>query len=90
MIIIFLLQRLGDLGELASHGSLHQYLVHLHKKGAVPVTSFRWGKTHVISVCNAQAFKELVGLVNRPGAEYSSKQAHLRILRPFSPLRAPV
>jgi hypothetical protein len=59
--------RLGDLGELAKHGSLHQYLLHLHKNGEVPVTSFWWEKTKVVSVCNPQSFKELVGLVDRPG-----------------------
>ncbi len=59
--------RLGDLKELSKHGSLHQYLLHLHGNGKVPVTSFWWGKTQVVSVCSPQAFKELVVLVNRPG-----------------------
>ncbi len=59
--------RLGDLGELAKHGSLHQYLLHLHKNGEVPITSFWWGKTKTVSVCSPQAFKELAGLVDRPG-----------------------
>ena len=57
---------LGDLGELPKHSSLCQYLLHLHVNGEVPVTSFWWGKTHTVSVCSPQAFKELVGLVHRP------------------------
>lgn len=61
------LDRTGDLGELSKYGSLHQYLLHLHGNGEVPVTSFWWGKTHVVSVCSPLAFKELVGLVQRPG-----------------------
>ena len=61
---------IGDLGELSKHGSLHQYLLHLHVNGEVPVTSFWWGKTHIVSVCSPQAFKELVGLVHRPGKGY--------------------
>ena len=62
----FFLNRLGDLGVLAEHGSLHQYLLHLHDNGKVPVTSFWWAKTHVVSVCSPQAFKESIRLVNRP------------------------
>ena len=58
---------IGDLGEFPKHGSLHQYLLHLHVNGEVPVTSFWWGKTHIVSVCSPQAFRELVGLVHRPG-----------------------
>ena len=61
---------IGDLGELSKCGSLHQYLLHLHVNGEVPVTSFWWGKTHTVSVCSPQAFKELVGLVHRPGKGY--------------------
>ena len=38
-------------------------------KWGIPVTSFWWAKLHVVSVCSPQAFKELVGLVDRPGRE---------------------
>ena len=66
---MYLLFSIGDMGELNKCGSLHQYLMHLHEKGKVPVTSFWWAKLHVVSVCSPQAFKELVGLVERPGKE---------------------
>ena len=64
--LFFVSDRLGDLGVLAEHGSLHQYLLYLHDNGKVPVTSFWWGKIHVVSVCSPQAFKDSVRLVNRP------------------------
>ena len=66
---MYLLFSIGDMGELKKCGSLHQYLMHLHENGEVPVTSFWWAKLHVVSVCSPQAFKELVGLVDRPGRE---------------------
>jgi len=31
------------------------------------VTSFWWGKEHVVSVCSPQAFKDTVKLTDRPG-----------------------
>ena len=60
---------LGDLGELKKHGSIHEYAEYLHESGKIPVTSFWWAKTHVVSVCSAEAFKELSGLLYRPGKE---------------------
>ena len=59
--------RIGDLGELAAKGSLQEYLYHLHDTGCCPVTSFWWGKTHVVSVCSPQAFKDTVKLTDRAG-----------------------
>ena len=66
---MYLLFSIGDMGELKKCGSLHQYLMHLHAHGEVPVTSFWWAKTHVVSVCSPQSFKELVGLLDRPSKE---------------------
>ena len=35
-----LLYRKGDLDELSKHGSLHQYLLHLHQNGHQPIATF--------------------------------------------------
>ncbi len=51
---------------MTKYGSLHQFLLHLHDNGRVPVSSFWWGKTHVVTLCSPQAFKESVVFVNRP------------------------
>ena len=59
--------RTGDLEEMGAKGSLHEYLYHLHDKGHCPVTSFWWGKEHVVSVCSPQAFKDTIKLTDRPG-----------------------
>ena len=59
--------RTGDLEEVGAKGSLHEYLYHLHDKGHCPVTSFWWGKEHVVSVCSPQAFKDTVKLTDRAG-----------------------
>ena len=56
----------GDLDGLGDHGSLHQYLLHLHDQGRCPVTSFWWAKTHVVSVCSPRAFEDTQKLYNRP------------------------
>ena len=67
-VLIFNCFRKGDLDVMMKKfGSLHQYLLHLHDNGKSPVISFWWGKTHVVSFCSPQAFKESAVLVNRPG-----------------------
>lgn len=58
-------EQLGDLGELGKAGSLHEYLLQLHKHGQHPVVSFWWGKEQVVSVCSPQAFKDTVKLTDR-------------------------
>ena len=52
---------------MGAKGSLHEYLYHLHDKGHCPVTSFWWGKEHVVSVCSPQAFKDTIKLTDRAG-----------------------
>ena len=66
-VLSITLYRLGDLGEMSAKGSLHEYLTHLHDEGRCPVTSFWWGKEHVVSVCSPQAFKDTVRLTDRAG-----------------------
>ena len=66
-VLSITLYRLGDLGEMSAKGSVHEYLAHLHDEGRCPVTSFWWGKEHMVSVCSPQAFKDTVRLTYRAG-----------------------
>ena len=65
-VILILVFSLGDLGLLSKHGSLHQYLLHLHDNGRIPITVFWWGTQRVVSVCSPQLFKETMKLTYRP------------------------
>lgn len=69
VVLTSLSLRLGDIGELTKAGSLHEYLTLLHDEGRCPVTSFWFGKEHVVSVCSPQAFKDTVKLTDRAGEE---------------------
>ena len=61
--------RAGDLKELSKHGSLHQYLVHIHKSGKQPIAVFWWGKQKVVSICSPELFKDTIKLTNRPSKD---------------------
>lgn len=65
-VFLILLHSSGDLGELSKHGSLHEYLLFLHKHGQQPISTFHWGKQRVVSVCSAELFKETMKLTYRP------------------------
>lgn len=65
--------RLGDIGEVGKAGSLHEYLTILHDEGRCPVTSFWFGKEHVVSICSPQAFKDTVKLTDRAGEQRREK-----------------
>ena len=55
------------MGDVSAKGSVHEYLDHLHDGGRCPVTSFWWGKEHVVSVCSPQAFKDIIKLTDYSG-----------------------
>ena len=57
---------MGDLRKARSFGSLHDYLMQLHKGGRCPVTSFWWQNQHVVSVCSPEAFKDTENVYNKP------------------------
>ena len=57
---------MGDLNELSHHGSLHQYLLHLHQNGRQAMAVFWWGKQRVVSVCSPELLKETIKLTYRP------------------------
>lgn len=58
--------QLGDLGVAFSSGSLHDFLLELHREGRCPVSSFWWRDQRVVSVCSPRAFKDTEHLYNRP------------------------
>ncbi|XP_065890921.1 cytochrome P450 20A1-like isoform X4 [Dysidea avara] len=54
--------------EVHKHGSLHEYLLHLHKNGHQPIVAFWWGQQRVVSICSPETFKDTIKLTNRPKA----------------------
>ncbi|KAL4227899.1 hypothetical protein ACF0H5_013340 [Mactra antiquata] len=55
----------GNLGDLAEQGSLHEFLLYLHKRYG-PIASFWWGPQYVVSIANDALFKEHHGVFDRP------------------------
>ncbi|KAL4227902.1 hypothetical protein ACF0H5_013343 [Mactra antiquata] len=55
----------GNLGDIAKHGSLHEFLLYLHKRYG-PIASFWWGPQYVVSIANDALFKEHHGVFDRP------------------------
>ena len=62
---------LGNLPDVAAHGSLHEYLMHLHLKHG-DVVGFWFNRTRVISIGSAAHFKCTSKLVNRPKLFFAS------------------
>ena len=58
--------RNGDLDEINKHGSLHQYLLHLHQNGHQPINTFWWGQERLVSVCSTELIKDAAKLTNTP------------------------
>jgi len=52
--------------EAQKHGSVHEYLLHLHKNGHEPVVAFWWGQQRVVSICSPEAFKDALKLTKKP------------------------
>ena len=71
--ILYTNYRKGDLEVIPAKGGFNEYLYHLHDKGHCPVTSFWWGKEHVVSVCSPQAFKDTIKLTDRPSEQEKEK-----------------
>ena len=63
--------RKGDMVEVHKHGSLHEYLLHLHKNGHQPIVAFWWGQQRVVSICSPETFKDTIKLTNRPSEWYN-------------------
>ncbi|XP_053373354.1 cytochrome P450 20A1-like [Mercenaria mercenaria] len=55
----------GNLGDIAKAGSLHEFLLDLHKQFG-PIASFWWGPRYVVSIANADLFKQHHNVFDRP------------------------
>ncbi|XP_062516531.1 cytochrome P450 20A1-like [Corticium candelabrum] len=58
-------EKLGNLGDIAEAGSLHQYLLNLHDKYG-PLASFWWNEKLVVSLASPELFKQTSRLFDRP------------------------
>lgn len=56
----------GNIDDITSAGSFHEFLVDLHEKFG-PIASFWYGPKYCISVGSATAFKDIQHLTDRPG-----------------------
>eukprot|EP00105_Crassostrea_gigas_P006249 XP_011420113.2 PREDICTED: cytochrome P450 20A1 [Crassostrea gigas] len=55
----------GNLGDIAKAGSLHQYLIDLHKQYG-DITAFWMGQEFVVSICSPELFKQQSAVFDRP------------------------
>ena len=62
---IFIICRDGNFGDIAKAGSLHQFLLGLHKQFG-PIASFWWGKIYVVSIASWDLFEEHQYLHDKP------------------------
>jgi cytochrome P450 family 20 subfamily A len=65
MILFSTFPRDGNLLDIEKAGSLHEYVVHLHKTYG-PVVSFWWGKTYTVSVACPKLWKDIQSIFDRP------------------------
>lgn len=65
----------GNLDNIAKDGSLHEFLLNLHKQFG-PIASFWWGPHYVVSIASAELFKEQIHVSDRPVILY----------KPYEPL----
>lgn len=54
----------GNLEDIAKAGSLHEFLMDLHKQFG-PIASFWWKKRHVVSIASAELFAETQHMFDR-------------------------
>ena len=66
--ILILFFRLGNLGDVGKAGSLHQFLLGLHKQFG-PITSFWWGKQFAVSISSPDLFRQHQHLFDRPSIQ---------------------
>ena len=65
-LLITVLTRDGNLGDISKAGSLHEFLMGLHKDFG-PIASFWWGKRYTVSIASAELFQEVAHIFDRPG-----------------------
>jgi cytochrome P450 family 20 subfamily A len=56
---------MGNLGDIAAHGSLHEFLTFLHKTHG-PIVQFWWAQQPVVSISSPETFAETARLFDRP------------------------
>ncbi|XP_006818256.1 cytochrome P450 20A1-like, partial [Saccoglossus kowalevskii] len=61
----------GNMPDITAAGSFHEFLVKLHTKYG-PVATFWHGKTHVVSLASAKAFKDTNKLFDRPAVLFEN------------------
>ncbi|WAQ99851.1 CP20A-like protein [Mya arenaria] len=57
--------REGNLADIASAGSLHEFLLKLHQDHG-PIAAFWWGATYTVSICTHDYFKQQRTAADRP------------------------
>ncbi|XP_065836186.1 cytochrome P450 20A1-like [Oscarella lobularis] len=58
-------EKLGNLGDVAQSGSLHQYLLNLHERCG-SIAAFWWQNTLVVSLASPDLFRQTSRLFDRP------------------------
>lgn len=53
------------MGDISEAGSLHEFLLGLHKQFG-PIASFWWGKRYTVSIASAELFEEIEHVFDRP------------------------
>ena len=56
----------GNLEDIGKAGSLHEYLIDLHKQYG-DITAFWMGQEFVVSICSPELFKQHSAVFDRPG-----------------------
>ena len=63
--LLLLLYSEGNFPDMGAAGSLHEFLMKLHKTYG-SIASFWFGKTFTVSIASPELFKEHIGLFDRP------------------------
>ena len=68
--------QLGNLSDVEKAGSLHEFLVSLHKKYG-DIVSFWWGKQMTVSISTPELFKEQAKIFDRPESLFALFQVFI-------------
>ena len=71
----------GNFGDIAKAGSLHDFLVGLHKQFG-PIASFWYGPMYTVSIADAKLFQEHSHVFDRPGMYTVSRVNHAGFFLP--------
>lgn len=65
----------GNLSDIIRAGSLHEFLVGLHKQYG-PIASFWMGEQLIISIASPTLFKQHISVFDRPGIILIAGSSH--------------